>query len=359
MENMVKMYNGIYNGKRVLLTGHTGFKGSWMALVLQKLGATVIGYSLPPNTKPSHYSLLNLDLKSYYEDICNFDVLKHVLEIERPDIIFHLAAQPLVRYSYVNPLETYQTNIIGTVNVLEAAKYCDSIKSIVVITTDKCYENLNQEIGYVETDRLGGYDPYSSSKACAEIVISSYRDSFFNTKDFQTKHNTLIASARAGNVIGGGDWSNDRLIPDLIRSAVKGEFAKIRSPYATRPWQHVLEPIHGYLMIGQALLSGKTEFASSWNFGPYIENTLSVSQVLELSKTIWKDINFEFKNEENEPHEAKLLSLNINKSLLHLGWKPKWTNEVSIYRTINWYKEFASSGQLNTEDDIVNYYGIS
>lgn len=359
MENMVKMYNGLYNGKRILLTGHTGFKGSWMALVLQKLGATVIGYSLPPNTKPSHYSLLNLNLKSYYEDICNFDVLKNVLEIERPDIIFHLAAQPLVRYSYVNPLETYQTNIIGTANVLEAAKYCDSIKSIVVITTDKCYENLNQEIGYVETDRLGGYDPYSSSKACAEIVISSYRDSFFNTKDFQTKHNTLIASARAGNVIGGGDWSNDRLIPDLIRSAIKGEYAKIRSPYATRPWQHVLEPIHGYLLIGQALLSGKIEFASSWNFGPYIENTLSVSQVLELSKTIWKDINFEFKNEENEPHEAKLLSLNINKSLLHLGWKPKWTNEVSISRTINWYKEFASSGQLNTEDDIVNYYGIN
>lgn len=359
MENMVNLYNGIYNGKRVLLTGHTGFKGSWMALVLQKLGATVIGYSLPPSTKPSHYSLLNLDLKSYYKNICNFDLLKNVIEIERPDIIFHLAAQPLVRYSYINPLETYHTNVIGTANVLEAAKFCDSIKSIVVITTDKCYENLNQETGYVETDRLGGYDPYSSSKACAEMVVSSYRNSFFNTKDYQVKHNTLIATARAGNVIGGGDWSDDRLIPDLIRSAIKGEYAKIRSPYATRPWQHVLEPIHGYLMIGQALLSGKIDFGSSWNFGPYIENTLSVRQVLELSKTIWEDINFEIKKEGNEPYEAKLLSLNINKSLLHLGWKPKWTNEESISKTIGWYKEFAKSGQLNTEEDLKFFYGIN
>jgi CDP-glucose 4,6-dehydratase len=191
------------------------------------------------------------------------------------------------------------------------------------------------------------------------MVVSSYRNSFFNTKDYQVKHNTLIATARAGNVIGGGDWSDDRLIPDLIRSAIKGEYAKIRSPYATRPWQHVLEPIHGYLMIGQALLSGKIDFGSSWNFGPYIENTLSVRQVLELSKTIWEDINFEIKKEGNEPYEAKLLSLNINKSLLHLGWKPKWTNEESISKTIGWYKEFAKSGQLNTEEDLKFFYGIN
>ncbi len=345
----------IYKGKKVFLTGHTGFKGSWMTYWLMYLGAEVVGYSLQPNTKPNHFELLKFEMYSHFNNICDFEKLQKAIALSNPDIIFHLAAQPLVRYSYQNPIETFQTNVIGTANVLEAARNCESVKAVVVITTDKCYENLEQNKGYVETDKMGGFDPYSSSKGCAELVVNSYRNSFFNLKDFNIKHQTLLASARAGNVIGGGDWSIDRLIPDLIKGALSNNKTLIRYPKSTRPWQHVLEPICGYLMLGEKLLNGGVNFSSGWNFGPEESQVLTVEEVLFNSKNIWDKINFEFEKEINHPHEAGLLSLNINKAKNKLGWTPKWSNQKSITKTIEWYKEFYTSNKLNTESDLKNY----
>jgi CDP-glucose 4,6-dehydratase len=355
MENLEIMNLSIYKGKKVFLTGHTGFKGSWMTYWLQYLGAEVIGYSLTPNTKPNHFELLQLDMVSYFNNICDLDKLKKAINASKPDIIFHLAAQPLVRYSYEYPIETFHTNVIGTANVLEASRHCESIKAIVVITTDKCYENIEQIKGYVETDKMGGYDPYSSSKGCAELVVSSYRNSFFNLKDFQNTHQTLLATARAGNVIGGGDWSMDRLIPDLIKGAVTDKKTIIRYPKSTRPWQHVLDPIYGYLMLGEKLLDSKIEFACGWNFGPEENDILAVEQVLEYSKNIWNKINFEYEIRSKQPHEAGLLSLNIDKAKNILGWSPNWNNIKSITKTIEWYKEFYTSNNLNTDSDLKNY----
>ncbi len=345
----------IYKGKKVFITGHTGFKGSWMAYWMQSLGADVVGYSLPPNTNPNHFELLNLDIKSYLNNICDLSLLQKALTEVKPDIIFHLAAQPLVRYSYQNPIETYQTNVMGTLNVMEAARNCESVKAIVVITTDKCYENKEQLKGYVESDRMGGYDPYSSSKGCAELAVSSYRNSFFNLNEYQKSHQVLLATARAGNVIGGGDWSLDRLIPDLIFGAINGKKAQIRYPNAIRPWQHVLEPIFGYLMLGERLLKGEKEFAEAWNFGPEEDEVLTVGEVLKFSKNIWSKINYEIEANQVKLHEANLLKLNIEKAKTKLDWKPKWTNQQSIQKTIEWYKEFYSTGKLNTEYDLIQY----
>jgi len=255
----IKLFNGIYRNKTVLITGHTGFKGSWLSLWLKKLGAYVIGYSLKeyPNTK--HFFELKLDVENIFADVRDRDTLKKAIITYKPDIIFHLAAQSLVRESYRDPIATYETNVIGTLNLLEAVRNCEAVKAIVNVTTDKVYENKKQDSGYKETDNLGGFDPYSSSKACSEILTSSYRDSFFNNN----KHKILIASARAGNVIGGGDWANDRLIPDITRAVIKKEKVKIRNPASVRPWQHVLEPLSGYLLLGQKLLEGKKTFASA------------------------------------------------------------------------------------------------
>lgn len=355
MENMGLMNLTYYKGKKVFLTGHTGFKGSWMTYWLQTLGAEVVGFSLPPTTEPNHFDLLKLDLYSNFNNICNLNALRKAITISKPDIIFHLAAQPLVRYSYQHPIETFQTNIIGTANVMEAARNCESVKAIVIITTDKCYENVEQKKGYVETDKMGGYDPYSSSKGCAELVVNSYRNSFFNLKDFNTKHQTLIASARAGNVIGGGDWSLDRLIPDLIFGAIHSTKTNIRYPNATRPWQHVLEPISGYLMLGEKLLHSEVEFATGWNFGPQENEVLTVEEVLKFSKNIWNKINFEFETRVKQPHEAGLLSLNIDNAKHKLGWTPKWNNLKSITKTIEWYKEFYDSNMINTNSDLNQY----
>jgi CDP-glucose 4,6-dehydratase len=345
----------IYKGKKVFLTGHTGFKGSWMAYWLKMLGAEVYGYSLAPNTEPNHHSLLSLDFQSQYANICNLDILSKAIKNFQPDIIFHLAAQPLVRYSYKNPIETYQTNVIGTVNIMEAARGVESIKGIVIITTDKCYENVEQTKGYVETDRMGGYDPYSSSKGCAELAVNSYRNSFFNLNEYQKNHQTLIASARAGNVIGGGDWSEDRLIPDIIRSAIKGEKTLIRYPKATRPWQHVLEPISGYLMLGERLLNGDKEFAEGWNFGPQENDVLTVGEVLAICKKNWDKIQFQIDTENKHFHEAGLLSLNIEKAKTKLGWKPRWSNEQSILNTINWYRNYYDLGVIDTDMQIKEF----
>jgi CDP-glucose 4,6-dehydratase len=342
----------IYKGKRIFLTGNTGFKGSWMSFWLQSLGAEVVGYSLPPNTDPNHFSLLNLNYKTYFEDVRDLESLTKAINQSRPDIVFHLAAQPLVRYSYLNPIETYITNVMGTVNVMEASRHCESVRAIVIITTDKCYENIEQEKGYVESDKMGGHDPYSSSKGCAELAVSSYRNSFFNINDYLQKHHILLASARAGNVIGGGDWSIDRLVPDIIKSAIKSEKTSIRYPKATRPWQQVLDPIMGYLMLGERLLHGKKDFAEGWNFGPEENEVLSVGEVLEIAKNIWDRIDYEVDTENKHFHEAGLLSLNINKAKSKLGWQPKWKNEISIKHTIEWYKEFYHSKKILTEEQL-------
>jgi CDP-glucose 4,6-dehydratase len=351
----MKLFNDIYKEKKVLLTGDTGFKGTWMAYLLNTIGANLIGYSLSPNTKPSHYKLLNQNYKSFIDDISNLDLLKKIIKNEKPEIIFHLAAQPLVRQSYLNPIETYNTNVIGTLNILEAAKSSNSVKSIVIITTDKCYENTGQNSGYVENDRMGGYDPYSSSKACVEILTNSYRNSFYNLKEYKISHNTLIATARAGNVIGGGDWSDDRLIPDIVKAASLRNQSKIRNANAVRPWQHVLEPIFGYLLLGQKLLEERPEFAEAWNFGPEESSVLKVLEILELAKKQWPDIDYEFESNDNQPHEANYLSLNIDKSKSKLGWHPVWDNFEAVEKTINWYKNYYINGVINTENDVFEY----
>ncbi len=356
MESMVtNLFNNIYKNKTVLLTGHTGFKGSWMAFWLQKLGANVIGYSLAPNTTPNHFDALQFDFPSYIADISNFSTLSKTFQTHQPEIVFHLAAQPLVRYSYENTLETYQTNVLGTANVLECARQNKSVKAVVIVTSDKCYENIETQKGYVETDRMGGYDPYSASKGCAELVTSSFRNSFFNNNDFGVKHETLIASGRAGNVIGGGDWSIDRLIPDLIKGAVKNHTTTIRSPKATRPWQHVLEPISGYLLLGQKLLEKNISFAEGWNFGPAENEVLTVEEVLHLAQKNWEKINFNIEINPNAVHEAKLLSLNCEKANEKIGWQPIWDNQTSIEKTIQWYKEFYNNHHLLTENQLMEF----
>jgi CDP-glucose 4,6-dehydratase len=344
----------IYKDKKVFITGHTGFKGSWMSLWLKKLNAEIVGYSLPPQSLPNHFDLLNLDIDSHYENICNLEILKKTIQASKPEIIFHLAAQPLVRESYLNPVETYQTNVMGTINLMEAARHCDSVKVIVIITTDKCYENKEQLSGYKETDRMGGFDPYSSSKGCAELVASSYRNSFFNINEYKKTHEVLVATVRAGNVIGGGDWSKDRLIPDLIRAASKGETTKIRYPNATRPWQHVLEPLSGYLMLGKKLLEGDETFSGAWNFGPEENQSITVGEVLNLASKYWQKIRYEEENSV-QLHEAGLLSLNIDKAKFKLGWKPLWNNQVSIRKTIEWYKSFYESKVLLSEEQLNLY----
>lgn len=268
LENLVKNQYLIskYKGVKVLVTGHTGFKGSWLTLWLNQLGANVSGISLGPVSELNHFDLLDLEVENYFLDINNAKALDEAFEKIKPDIVFHLAAQALVRYSYENPIETYQTNVIGTLNVLEASRK-QSVKSVVCITTDKCYENKEWVWGYREIDPIGGHDPYSSSKGCAELLISSYRNSFFHLDNYGKTHSTLIASARAGNVIGGGDCAQDRLLPDIVKSSANNDKLQIRNLNSIRPWQHVLDPLYGYLLLGAKLLEGDKKFADSWNFG--------------------------------------------------------------------------------------------
>ena len=329
------MFNNIYHNKRVFLTGHTGFKGSWLSLWLTALGAKVCGYSLAPNTEPSMYEELKIGdriEKSVIGNLLDFEKLQKEINDFQPEIIFHLAAQPLVRLSYSEPILTYQTNVIGTLNVLEAARRCSSVKAFVNVTTDKCYENKEINRGYKEDEPMGGYDMYSSSKGCVEIMSSSFRRSFL-------ENGYAMATARAGNVIGGGDWALDRLIPDCIKAINSGQKIEIRNPIAVRPWQHVLEPLSGYLLLGERLLEEGNRYAEGFNFGPNEESVLRVAEVADKVCKFYGKGEVVIHKKDNL-HEANLLMLNREKAERILGWTPTYTADKAIEETVNWYKYF-------------------
>lgn len=347
---MISSFKSIYKGKKVLVTGHTGFKGSWLCLWLKELGADVIGYSLSPNTNPSFFKVLNLDqeITSIIGDIRDEKYLTEVMEKYKPEIVFHLAAQPLVRVSYFEPKATYETNVIGTLNVFEAVRKSCSVKAIVNITTDKCYENKEWIYGYREIDPMGGYDPYSSSKGCVELLTNSYRLSFFDNL------NISVASVRAGNVIGGGDWAEDRLVPDIARAISKNKEIITRSPNATRPWQHVLEPLSGYLWIGALMLENQNNYSEGWNFGPNDNDVLSVEEVIKKSIKVWGKGDYIVGNCENKLHEANLLKLDISKVKAKLKWRPVYNSDKAIEETIKWYKEFYVNKKFNAKEFSIN-----
>lgn len=352
---MKTLFSEVYKNKTVLVTGHTGFKGSWLSFWLKTMGAKVVGYSLEAPTRPNHIELLDFDMISIQGDIRDDEQLNKVFATYKPDIVFHLAAQALVRLSYENPVETYETNVIGTLKVFEACrKY--SVKAIVNITSDKAYENKELQRSYKEDDTLGGYDPYSASKGCSELLTASYRNSYFNLKDYTKTHNTLLASCRAGNVIGGGDWARDRLIPDIIRCAAQEKKIEIRNPDAIRPWQHVLEPLSAYLQIGQKLLEQKQYFAQAWNFGPREEESISVKEVVEILQKYWDKIDYEADQNLNQPHEAKLLKLDCSKAHRILKWHSVWRGDKGFEKTIKWYKAYYSEeNKILTAQDLKAY----
>jgi CDP-glucose 4,6-dehydratase len=350
------MFNRIYHNKRVLLTGHTGFKGSWLALWLTQMGAKIIGYSLQPPTEPNHYHLLDMDIISIIGDVRDAEKVKQVFREQQPEIVFHLAAQPIVRLSYKDPVETFASNVMGTINVFEASRASGTVRAIVNVTSDKCYENREWPWwGYREIDPVGGYDPYSASKGCSELITSCWRNSFFNLKDFRSAHNTLLASCRAGNVIGGGDWAIDRLIPDMMRAVHINEKVLIRNPHATRPWQYVLEPLSGYLLLGQKLLEGRKEFAEAWNFGPSEDGNVTVGEIVAQVKKAWPKIDYEISKESDQLHEAGMLRLDCSKSRTKLQWIPVWDGKSAVEKTALWYRAFYESNEVQSLEDLHRY----
>lgn len=349
------MFNDIYRDRSVLVSGHTGFKGSWLALWLSRLGAKVTGYALAAPTDPSHFELLDAGIDSIIGDIRDTERVKQVFRERQPEMVFHLAAQAIVRLSYREPAATVAANVMGTVNVLEAARECGSVRAIVNITSDKCYENREWPWGYREIDPLGGFDPYSASKGCSELITSSWRNSFFNPMSYGSDHRTLLASGRAGNVIGGGDWAEDRLIPDMMRAVSRGEKVMIRNPHAVRPWQHVLEPLSGYLLLGQRLLEGRKEFAEAWNFGPSEEGSVTVGEICAQIKAVWPKIECEIKVQPGQPHEAGLLRLDCAKARTRLPWSPVWDGRTAVEKTTRWYRAFYETGALRSLEDLESY----
>jgi len=339
------MNKKFWKGKKVFITGHTGFKGSWLCLWLHSLGAEITGYSLAPPTSPSLFNLCHIDewTHSIQGDIRNRKQLQQAIQEADPDIIIHMAAQPLVRTSYENPVETYEINVMGTLNLFEAVKSLPNprkkVKAVVNVTSDKCYENREWIWGYREGDPLGGYDPYSNSKACSELLTSSYRNSFFNPQTF-AHHRIALASARAGNVIGGGDWAKDRLIPDCIRSLLTGEKMIIRNPRSIRPWQHVLEPLSGYLLLIEKLVLEGVQYAEAWNFGPHEEDAKPVQWIVEtISKKWGTPLHFEIEDQSHY-HEAHYLKLDCAKAKWKLGWQPKWNIEQTLDKIVEWSQAY-------------------
>ena len=349
----MSMFGDSYRGRRVLLTGHTGFKGSWLALWLQLLGAKITGLALEPTTDPSHWNLLGLDFDEYRIDIRDKDAVAKVVQKSAPEFVFHLAAQPLVSNSYDDPLETWSVNVMGTANLLEACRTQPSVEAIIVVTTDKCYENREWEWGYRETDRLGGHDPYSASKASVELVVASYRSAFFSQLGAP-----LIASVRAGNVIGGGDWSENRLIPDLMRAISKETTLEVRYPHATRPWQHVLEALSGYLCLGQKLIEGRKEFSQAWNFGPGVEGNRTVVEVLSVLsrlKALWPALNWKVVENPDNYHESNLLHLDSARARQRLGWQLVWSFDDGLQATAKWYRANIEDGLVISEEQLQDY----
>lgn len=347
MNASIDIFDNFFAGKRVLVTGHTGFKGSWLSIWLHELGAEVIGVGLDPYSDKDNFVLSGIGEKivaDHRTDIRDAKVMEGIFRTYQPEIVFHLAAQPLVRYSYDEPVMTWETNVMGTIHVMEAFRKCPSAKVAVMITTDKCYENREQNHAYTEDEPMGGYDPYSSSKGADEIAISSWRRSFMNPADYE-KHGKSIASVRAGNVIGGGDWSMDRIVPDCIRAIEVGEPIKIRNRYAVRPWQHVLEPLRGYMMLAKNMWEEPTSYCEGWNFGPKMDSVVSVWDVATMLVRAYGKGSLLDNTESNAVHEANLLMLDITKVSQRLGWIPKMTTEECIALTADWYKRY-------TEEDV-------
>ncbi|KQY49722.1 CDP-glucose 4,6-dehydratase [Lysobacter sp. Root494] len=345
------LFGGAYSGRRVLVTGHTGFKGSWLAMWLQALGAELAGLALPPDTEPSHWRLLDMKLKrEYLVDVRDRGGVLDALHDFQPEFVFHLAAQPLVRRSYREPVETFATNVLGLVHLLEAARHCDSVRVLVNATTDKVYEPFDVPGGYCEDDILGGHDPYSTSKACAELVSACYRRSYFDGAD---SHAVRLATARAGNVIGGGDWAEDRLVPDVVRAMAGAGTVRLRNPMSTRPWQHVLEPLSGYLCLAQAMIEGR-EAGGAWNFGPSRGSTMAVGDVVRHFQHEWPGLQVEH-DAGPHPHEAEKLTLDCGKAARELGWHSVWDAEPTVAHTARWYRDFLDAGHIHSRQDLDAY----
>jgi len=352
------MNKEFWNKKKVLLTGHTGFKGSWLSLWLQKLNANVIGFSKSIPTNPSLFELANIEngMTSIIGNVCDYHKLEETIKEYKPEIIIHMAAQAILRESYNNPVETYATNVMGTINLLESIRKIGNVKVILNVTSDKCYAPNESLKGHVETDRLGGYDPYSNSKACSELVTASFRNSFFNPKEYE-KHGTSLASCRAGNVIGGGDWGKDRLIPDIMKGILNNEIIKIRNPDSVRPWQHVLDPLNGYLSLIEKQWSSGSEFSEGWNFGPIENDEKPVKWIIEkLTELCPKDVRYDIDNNVNL-HEENYLRLNCNKAKSRLSWMPKLNLEQGLEWIIEWYMQYEQNNNIRniTEQQIEKF----
>lgn len=352
------MNSEFWQGKRVFITGHTGFKGGWLSLWLQEMGALVKGYSLPAPTEPSIFEEAQVwaEMSSEEGDVRDFTHLRQIIAEFKPEIVFHMAAQPLVRLSYDDPIETYSTNVMGTVYLLEAVKQVGGVKAVVNITSDKCYENREWVWGYREDEAMGGYDPYSNSKGCAELVASCYRQSFFN-KDNYYEHGCALASVRAGNVIGGGDWADDRLIPDMLKAFSDRRSVEIRSPHAIRPWQHVLEPLSGYITIAELLYEHGPEFSEGWNFGPKEEDAKPVEWIVDRLSNLWGEGASWYLSEGEHPHEAHYLKLDCSKAKMRLNWQPVWSLEQTLIRIVKWQKAWLAKQDMKqyTLQEIKDY----
>ena len=354
------MKKDFWKGRRVLITGHTGFKGAWLCNCLQRVGAEILGIALPPPSVPNAFEATGCasSMTSVMLDIRDRSAMNDPIAAFRPEVAFHLAAQSLVRLSYDDPVGTYATNVLGTVNVLDVLRHIDSVRAIVNITSDKCYENLDWNWGYRENDRLGGFDPYSSSKACAEIVTTAFIRSYF-ANPTSGKVRAAVATARAGNVIGGGDWAVDRLVPDLVRGAAAGREVLVRNPHAVRPWQHVLEPLAGYLLLGEALFDRGAAFAGAWNFGPLPQDEHAVAWIADRCCSAWGEGARWLKDDRAQPHEARMLKLDISKARAQLHWEPRWSAEYAIDATVRWYKTYYQGGDVRseTQGQIDEYFG--